>query len=202
MARVRAIHRRTKSVDRCEDKLRVFAMLRAIPRGIPQRATRTVHLALVLLTSLMLGLVLPASASAVTKNGFDLSNSTLDSKDIKRGGQDKDGIFALTYPNFIPAKESQLAGCECVLGVNLGGVSKPYPLSKLREYGKPCFTDELACQSIHIEWDDANNSAWITDTGGEAMASLTIFWFAWFTVHPETQIFEFIDNAKLKACQL
>jgi|TARA_B110000444_G_scaffold249743_1_gene275259 hypothetical protein len=97
---------------------------------------------------------------------------------------------------------SQLAGCERVLGVNLGGVSKPYPLSKLREYGKPCFADELACQSIHIEWDDANNSAWITDTGGEAMASLTIFWFAWFTVHPETQIFEFIDNAKLKACQL
>ena len=135
------------------------------------------------------------------KNGFDLSNSILDSKYIRRGGPEKDGIFALTYPNFIPAKVSQLAGCERVLGVNLGGVSKPYPLSKLREYGKPCFTDELACQSIHIEWDDANNSAWITDTGGEAMASLTIFWFAWFTVHPETQIFEFIDNAKLKACQ-
>ena len=124
LARVRAIHRRTKSVDRCEDKLRVFAML----RGIPQRATRTVHLALVLLTSLMLGLVLPASASAVTKNGFDLSNSTLDSKDIKRGGPDKDGIFALTYPKVIPAQESPLAGSERVLGVAINNTYRAYTI--------------------------------------------------------------------------
>ena len=104
------------------------AIPRAIPRGIPQRATRTVHLALVLLTSLMLGLVLPASASAVTKNGFDLSNSTLDSKDIKRGGPDKDGIFALTYPKVIPAQESPLAGSERVLGVAINNTYRAYTI--------------------------------------------------------------------------
>ena len=346
----------------------LYAMPRAIPRAIPQRATRTVHLALVLLTSLMLGLVLPASASAVTKNGFDLSNSTLASKDIKRGGPEKDGIFALTFPEFIDAKESPLAGSErvlgvainniyraypirylnihevvndriedqhftvsfcplCgsgvlfatnvnllekkptslnfgvsgllynsdllmydrntqslwsqisaeaisgpmvgtklptlpvwhttwaswqerhpqsqimqgderfanayktnpypnyekqrglyfsvthkaprqfhpkekVLGVNLGGFSKAYPFVKLREHGMQCFIDTIAGQTIRIEWDDANNSAWITDTDGKTMASLTSFWFAWFTFHPKTQIFEYVDNAKLKACQL
>jgi hypothetical protein len=70
----------------------------------------------VLLTSLLLSLVLPAGASAVTKNGFDLSNSTLASKDIKRGGPEKDGIFALTFPEFIDAKESPLSGSERVLG--------------------------------------------------------------------------------------
>ena len=128
LARVRVIHRRTKSVDRCEDKLRVFAMHCAMLRGIPQRATRTEHLALVLLTSLMLGLVLPASASAVTKNGFDLSNSTLDSKDIKRGGPDKDGIFALTYPKVIAAQESPLAGSERVLGVAINNTYRAYTI--------------------------------------------------------------------------
>lgn len=320
--------------------------------------------ALTLLAGLTLGFVQPASA--VTKNGFDLSNSILDSKDIKRGGPEKDGIFALTYPKFIPAKEAQLAGSErvlgvainnsyraypirylnihevvndriedqhftvsfcplCgsgvlfatninladgktaelnfgvsgllynsdllmydrntqslwsqisaeaisgpmvatklpilpvwhttwaswqerhpqtqimhgdkrfaeayktnpypnykknrglyfsvtnkaprqfhpkeqVLGVNLSGISKAYPFIKLRAYDKQCFTDKIADQTIRIEWDDANNSAWITDADGEPLPSLTSFWFAWFTFHPQTQIFEYVDNANLKAC--
>ena len=326
------------------------------------------HLTSVLLTSLVICLLSPTSAIAVTKNGFDLSNSILDSKDIKRGGPEKDGIFALTYPKFIPAKASQLAGSErvlgvavnntfraypirylnihevvndridnqhftvsfcplCgsgvlfatninlangktanlnfgvsgllynsdllmydrntqslwsqisaeaisgplvgtklptlpvwhttwaswqerhpqtqimhgdqrfakayktnpypnyeknrdlyfsvtnpaprqfhpkekVLGVNLGSISKAYPFITLREYGKGCFTDKIAGQTIRIEWDDANNSAWVTHTDGEPMVSLTSFWFAWFTFHPETQIFGYVDNADLNACQL
>ncbi|MFQ3347060.1 MAG: hypothetical protein ACI8RT_000794 [Candidatus Azotimanducaceae bacterium] len=319
-----------------------------------------------LLTALLLGLVLPASANAVSKNGFDLSNSILASKHIKRGGPEKDGIFALTFPKFVPAKQSQLSGSErvlgvainntfraypirylnihevvndridsqhftvsfcplCgsgvlfatnvnlldkkpthlnfgvsgllynsdllmydrntqslwsqisaeaisgpmvgsklptlpvwhttwaswqqrhpqtqvmqgdarfanayksdpypnyeknrglyfsvtnkaprqfhpkekVLGVTLDGISKAYPFIKLREYGKQCFTDDIAGQIIRIEWDDANNSAWITNTQGEPMNSLTSFWFAWFTFHPKTQIFEYVDNANLEAC--
>ncbi len=89
---------------------------------------------------------------------------------------------------------------EKVLGVTLDGISKAYPFIKLREYGKQCFTDDIAGQIIRIEWDDANNSAWITNTQGEPMNSLTSFWFAWFTFHPKTQIFEYVDNANLEAC--
>ena len=338
----------------------------AMPPAMPRAMPRAMSLLWVLLTSLLLSLVLPAGASAVTKNGFDLSNSTLASKDIKRGGPEKDGIFALTFPEFIDAKESPLSGSkrvlgvainntyraypvrylnihevvndrigdqhftvsfcplcgsgvlfatnvnlldkkptslnfgvsgllynsdllmydrntqslwsqisaeaisgpmvgtklptlpvwhttwaswqerhpqsqimqgderfakayktnpypnyeknrglyfsvtnkaprqfhpkEKVLGVNLGGISKAYPFIKLRAYGKLCFTDKIAGQTIRIEWDDANDSAWITDAHGEPMASLTSFWFAWFTFHPQTQIFEYVDNANLKAC--
>lgn len=321
---------------------------------------------LAIATFLLLSLVLPATASAVTKNGFDLSNSTLDSKDIKRGGPEKDGIFALTLPELVAAKEAQLSGSErvlgvainntfraypirylnihevvndrideqhftlsfcplCgsgvlfatnvnlaggktanlnfgvsgllynsdllmydrntqslwsqisaeaisgpmigtklptlpvwhttwaswqerhpqtqvmqgdqrfaqayksnpypnyekqrglyfsvtnkaprqfhpkekVLGVNLGAISKAYAFVKLREYGMQCFTDKIAGQTIRIEWDDANSSAWITNTQGTPMSSLTSFWFAWFTFHPQTQIFEYAKNANLGVC--
>ena len=89
---------------------------------------------------------------------------------------------------------------EQVLGVNLSGISKAYPFIKLRAYDEQCFTDKIADQTIRIEWDDANNSAWITDADGEPLPSLTSFWFAWFTFHPQTQIFEYVDNANLKAC--
>ena len=160
------------------------------------------HLTSVFLTSLLICLLSPTSAIAVTKNGFDLSNSILDSKDINSGGPEKDGIFALTYPKFIPAKASQLAGSERVLSVAVNDTFRAYPLRKLREYGKECFTAKIAGQTIRIEWDDANDSPWITHTGGEPILSLTSFWFAWFTFYPETQIFGYVDNAYLNACQL
>jgi len=87
---------------------------------------KVLRFALTLLAGLTLGFVQPASA--VTKNGFDLSNSILDSKDIKRGGPEKDGIFALTYPKFIPATEAQLAGSERVLGVAINNTYRAYPI--------------------------------------------------------------------------
>ena len=92
---------------------------------------KVLRFALTLLAGLILGLVLSEGASAVKKNGFDLSNSILDSKDIKRGGPEKDGIFALTFPEFVPAKQSQLSGSERVLGVAINNTFRAYPVRYL-----------------------------------------------------------------------
>ncbi|MEM7382250.1 MAG: DUF3179 domain-containing protein, partial [Bacteroidota bacterium] len=60
---------------------------------------------------------------------FDLSNSELPSWDIIPGGPGKDGIPALTDPEFTTAKTDKwLEEDDRVVGVSLNGVSKAYPI--------------------------------------------------------------------------
>ena len=63
---------------------------------------------------------------------FDLSNSELPSWDIIPGGPGKDGIPALTDPEFTTAKTDKwLEEDDRVVGVSLNGVSKAYPIRVL-----------------------------------------------------------------------
>jgi len=63
---------------------------------------------------------------------FDLSNSELPSWDIIPGGPGKDGIPALTDPEFTTAKSDKwLTDEDRVVGVTLNGVSKAYPVRVL-----------------------------------------------------------------------
>ena len=63
-------------------------------------------------------------------NGFDLSETTVPAADLLPGGPPKDGIPALTDPDFIAAEEvSFLEPNDRVLGVIANGVTKAYPLS-------------------------------------------------------------------------
>ena len=47
-------------------------------------------------------------AEATTKNGFDLTNATVASKDIVRGGPPRDGIMSLTNPEFASADDGRI----------------------------------------------------------------------------------------------
>jgi hypothetical protein len=60
---------------------------------------------------------------------FDLSNSELPSWEIIPGGPGKDGIPALTDPEFTTAKSGKwLENEDQVVGVTLNGVTKAYPI--------------------------------------------------------------------------
>ncbi len=64
-----------------------------------------------------------------TMNGFDVSNSTVPLNEIHRGGPPRDGIPALTDPEFIAADAAHgLRDDDRVLGVARNGVAKAYPL--------------------------------------------------------------------------
>ena len=76
-------------------------------------------------------LLLPYAAGAATKNGFDLTNATVASRDIVRGGPPRDGIMSLTNPQFAAAAEAGLEPDDRVLGVALGGSAKAYPIEML-----------------------------------------------------------------------
>ena len=66
---------------------------------------------------------------AQTLNGFDLSNRLIPLSEIHRGGPPRDGIPALTDPEFVSAQDAHgLHADDRVLGVHRNGVAKAYPL--------------------------------------------------------------------------
>lgn len=74
----------------------------------------------------------PALAFVFAPNGFDLSGALIDTTKILSGGPEKDGIPALTQPAFIKAGQAYyLKPDDRVLGIEIEGVSKAYPISIL-----------------------------------------------------------------------
>lgn len=71
---------------------------------------------------------LPADRDRGALNGFDVSNASIPVSAIERGGPPKDGIPAIDKPVFVPAGRAKLAARDRVLGVNLNGVARAYPV--------------------------------------------------------------------------
>ena len=61
-------------------------------------------------------------------NGFDVSNSSISTLAIQRGGPPKDGIPAIDRPKFVAASQARLADGDRVLGVALNGIARAYPV--------------------------------------------------------------------------
>jgi len=65
-------------------------------------------------------------------NGFDLSSALVPIAEIKHGGPGRDGIPAISSPKFISAAQATfLAEDDRVLGINLNGTQKAYPIDIL-----------------------------------------------------------------------
>ncbi len=69
---------------------------------------------------------------ASSQNGFDLTGSLIDSNLILAGGPTKDGIPAIDNPTFIaPQQALYLQPEDRILGIQLNGISKAYPIAIL-----------------------------------------------------------------------
>ena len=74
-------------------------------------------------------LVCGQAVAAGADNGFDLSNSILPRAQILHGGPPKDGIPAISDPKMIaPGKADYLEPSDRVLGIELGGEARAYPI--------------------------------------------------------------------------
>ncbi len=78
---------------------------------------------------------------------------------------------------------------ERVLGLEIDGQFKAYPLSEIDRVGKPRFEDRFAGQTVTLHWDQNSQQAGITDAEGQDIAIIEGFWFAWFAFHPDTSVF-------------
>ncbi len=72
---------------------------------------------------------LDASVLGDGTNGFDLEGARIPRDEIRRGGPPKDGIPALTDPVVVEADQDTLLDDDArVIGLNLNGVARAYPI--------------------------------------------------------------------------
>ena len=72
------------------------------------------------------------TASAGSKNGFDVSNASIPVDQILAGGPPRDGIPALSDPKLLDAVDaSYLQPNDRVIGVELDGIARAYPIAIL-----------------------------------------------------------------------
>jgi len=88
---------------------------------------------ILILSALLLGfLTIYFTASADTKNGFDISNASIPADEILAGGPPKDGIPALSDPKLLDASDATyLQPNDRIIGVELDGIARAYPISIL-----------------------------------------------------------------------
>jgi hypothetical protein len=77
---------------------------------------------------------------------------------------------------------------ERVLGVQVAGVKKAYPLSRLKKQ-PDSFEDDVAGQKITIHFDRKSENAYAMTASGSQVPSMVAFWFAWVDFYPDTQVF-------------
>lgn len=77
---------------------------------------------------------------------------------------------------------------EWVVGVEIDGVAKAYPFSELKKAGAP-IGDQVGGRTITVRFNQKSRSASVIDVDGSPLPSVMAFWFAWYTFHPDTQVF-------------
>ena len=85
--------------------------------------------------------------------------------------------------------DPSLRPMERVLGVQVLGAKKAYPLSRLKKQPSS-FEDTLAGQQIVIHFDRKSENAYATARSGSQIPSIIAFWFAWVDFYPDTQVFK------------
>lgn len=76
-------------------------------------------------------MAVPAAGEPRVANGFVLESDVIDVAEIEAGGPPRDGIPALTHPPAIPLSEARYEDDEVVLGVEVGGEPRAYPVAIL-----------------------------------------------------------------------
>lgn len=77
---------------------------------------------------------------------------------------------------------------ERVLGVEVNGQFKAYPFSELSQTDGRV-ADQLGGEPIEVRFDWAQPSARAVDAEGKLLPATTLFWFAWYAFHPETEVY-------------
>ncbi|WP_210396774.1 DUF3179 domain-containing protein [Motiliproteus sediminis] len=102
------------------------------------------------------------------------------------GGYDES--LALYFP--VAFLSQQFHPKERVLGVERAGVARAYPFSELAKLGNIGeLSDQLGDEVVRIRYDAEARSAELLDAGGQPLAAINAFWFAWYTFHPDTEVY-------------
>ncbi|MBS3919814.1 MAG: DUF3179 domain-containing protein [Deltaproteobacteria bacterium] len=84
---------------------------------------------------------------------------------------------------------TDLSPKEMVLGIELSGKAKAYPISLLRK-NPGVLRDKVGGKGIEIEISPDGEVAGVRDEQGQAIPSIFSYWFAWQAFHPETSVYK------------
>jgi len=76
-----------------------------------------------------------------------------------------------------------------VLGWRHNGETKAWPFPELARHDG-VLTDSIGGQAVTVHYDPATPSAELRDQEGALLPATRAFWFAWYTFHPDTGVFE------------
>jgi len=60
----------------------------------------------------------------------------------------------------------------------------------MKKLNNETLKDLFPGKELLISYNHASRSAIITNNQKEELTALTTFWFAWYTFHPETEVFQ------------
>lgn len=116
-----------------------------------------------------------------------LSSKTGFSRDYQRtpyAGYDESN--SLYFP--VANKKDILHLKEWVLGVELNGKFKAYPIAQLADIEDGKLEDLIGKQKIMLNWDETAENIDIKDSLGNEVIGIQLFWFAWYAFHPDSEV--------------
>ena len=75
-----------------------------------------------------------------------------------------------------------------VMGIELDGAAKAYPLEKITLY-PGVLTDRIGGRTVEIEISPEGEIASVRTGSGDPVAPLFLYWFAWQAFHPDTSVY-------------
>lgn len=86
-------------------------------------------------------------------------------------------------------RDPRLPAKEKVVGVQVGDMSKAYPLSALQLLAQP-LKDTVGEKVLTLTYQPEGRNATVVETDtGRLLPAVTAYWFAWATFHPETEVY-------------
>ncbi len=126
----------------------------------------------------------PATLVLSTDTGFRRNYGSSPYSSYQRSG-------SLMFP--VARRSREYGNKELVLGIEIDGIAKAYPFTELAKHGHGSFVDTLGPKTITIDWQEDDEFAAIRDASGQELASVIVYWFAWYAFHPETAVFRATD---------
>ena len=97
----------------------------------------------------------------------------------------EEGAFIAPLPK--PLDLGKFRAKELVLGVDVGGVTRAYPLAELVVAGA-AVEEQIGTQTVKVTYDP--RAHWAAATGGTGVFSTVCFWGVWRATHPDTTLYE------------
>lgn len=87
----------------------------------------------------------------------------------------------------VKENNNKLRKKEKVIGIEVSGKYIAYSFSFLKKIDSP-YQSTFNGQAFLIYFDKKNETAWMTDLEGNKLPAITMYWFAWYAFHPQTEV--------------